>query len=85
MRIAMAAQRAREMFKPFTESEITPEMLEPLAYVVVWPIKKSATEIVSLKHVVMMPRTASDDDVSSAIQPLWTKTDLQGYQNAFGA
>ena len=85
MRVALASQTAREVFKPFAESEVTPELLEPIAYVVIWPVKKSANEVVGLKHIVMMPNTARDDDVAQAIQPLWTKTDLQTYQNAFGA
>ena len=66
-RIAAAADRATKQLRPFTPTDVTAEMMEPL-YRVALQRTEHASRFPTPKHIVLMPRKTKDLDL--AIQPV---------------
>lgn len=66
-RIAAAAQRATKQLRPFTHSDVTSEMKDPL-YRVALQRTEHASRLPTPRHIVLMPRKTKDLEL--AIQPV---------------
>jgi hypothetical protein len=83
-RVALAAQAARETYRPFTDQDVTPQMLDPLVQVIAWPYEVPGAgdpmqRICDVNHIVIIPKGGQP------IQPTSTTPDLAVLQNLFGA
>jgi hypothetical protein len=88
-RVAFAAREARKKYAPFTELQVTPEMVAPVVEVMAWPQNSfvfgsgKTGPPISVSRIVIMP--AKGKDPSQAIQPS-EQVDLdRSYSNLLGA
>ena len=88
-RVAFAAREAKKASEPFTELQVTPEMVAPVVEVLALPqasfIMGSGRvgPLIGVKRIVVMPAKATDS--SQAIQP-YDQLDLdQRYSNLLGS
>lgn len=82
LRVALAANTAKKHYKPFTEADVTPEMLaaEIQVYAASQPVK--GAEIANVETIVLMPTKSKD--TSQAIQPARMSDASEEYKNLFG-
>lgn len=85
-RVALAARRAKALYKPFTEADVTPEMTVPQLEVYAGSVSVSAPlppGIANVQTVLIMPKGSKD--VGAAIQPTTTSEASEEYRNMMGA
>jgi len=87
LRVALAARAARDSYKAFAESDVTPDMVEPLVYVQVPPQERvGATtpldQYVDVETVLVLPKGSKDP--AQAIRPIWLKESVTVFTNLFG-
>ncbi len=88
-RVAFAAREARKKYEPFTEKQVTPEMVAPVVEIFALPQPSfifgsgHVGPLIGVKRIVVMP--AKGTDPSQAIQPL-EQLDLdQRYSELLGS
>lgn len=82
LRVALAANTAKQHYKQFKESDVTPEMLAPEIQVYAPSQPVQGTEIASVETIVLMPNKSKDR--SLAIQPRSISDATEEYRNLFG-
>lgn len=86
LRVVMASAAAKANYKPFTSTDVTPDMIAAELEVYIPTDQGSPRRgygLFSPTNVVIMPKDGQD--VSTAIQPLTTAPLTERYQNTFGA
>lgn len=79
LRVMLAAHHAKREYKPFAESDVTPEMIEPVLVVYASPAVRGRT-VSSVKAVVVFNKKTGE-----AIQPTTNEQSTVHYSNAYGA
>jgi len=84
-RVVMAAQAARKRYKPFTTSDVTPELVAPgELHVYGWARKvEGSPRIDSVEAIVILPKKSKDP--AQAIQPSNAEPITEEYKNLMGA
>lgn len=83
-RVVQAAKAARAKYKPFTEADVTPEMIAPEIRVFAYPIQglRGASSI-DVDAIVVMPRKSKER--SEAVHPTTSEEINTEYKNLLGA
>jgi hypothetical protein len=83
-RVAGAAKKAKAAYRPFTEADVTPEMIAPEVWIAARPQQpRHHPGMVDVVAVVVAP--AKSTDTGAAIQPVRSIEDTATYQNMMGA
>lgn len=85
-RVARAAQDARKTYKPFTEADVTADMIAPEVRVHAFArnnAQKRGPRIINVEAVVFMPEGSKDR--AAAILPATSATMTDEFKNGFGA
>jgi hypothetical protein len=80
-RVAKAAANAKRKYRPFTPSDVTKEMVEPVVVVTAEGYAPSADIVNNFEHIVVAKGSAEN---AEAIQPLNITTTTQEHKNRFG-
>ena len=81
-RVALAAKKAHEEYRPFTIDDVTEDMIKPTLHVYGTSRIQNGV-LVSAKTIVIMPY--KNEDLGKVEKPLAVKTIEQKFQNLFGA
>jgi hypothetical protein len=82
LRVALAANTAKKQYKPFTEADVTPDMITPEILVYTRSHAVEGTEIANAETIVLLPHNSKD--ASRAIHPTQMKEASQEYKNLLG-
>ena len=81
IRVAVAANTAKRKYKPFTEADVTPEMIAPELHVCAFPMIFGAN-IIDIETIIIMPHNGKDQ--SLVIRPTEASELSGSYKNIFG-
>lgn len=79
LRVALAANRAKQEYKTFTETDATPEMIEPVLRVYANPLVRGR-HVNSVRTVIVKHKKSG-----AIVQPTSTEPTEESYSNAYGA
>ncbi len=82
MRVMLAAHAATKRYRPFSEADVTPEMLAPEIHVYAASQSLEGAAIANVEAVVVLPRDSKDS--SQAVHPLRMNEASEQYKNLFG-
>jgi hypothetical protein len=83
-RVVMAAQAAKKKYKPFTEADVTPEIVAPgELHIHAFAGDPVGPGMANVQAVVIMPKGAKDQ--AKAVQPTKSEEATAEYKNAMGA
>lgn len=82
LRVALAANAAKKRYQPFTEADVTPDMIAPEVQVYAPSHDLGGAVIANVVAVVLLPRDSRD--ASRAIQPTRIQDVTEQYKNLFG-
>lgn len=82
MRVALAAHTAKKRYKPFTESDVTREMVAPEVHVYAASRPLEGGAIANVETIVVLPHNSKD--LSQAVHPTAVTEASQQYKNLFG-
>jgi hypothetical protein len=80
-RVVEAASMAKQKYKPFSETDVTKEMLAPELHIHAWP-NTHGPGVVSAENVILRPKGAKD--LASIIRPTRIDEREASYKNAMG-
>lgn len=83
LRVAIAANRAKKQYKPFTEQDVTPEMVAPELHVYATAASLGDMKVANVEAVVVSK--AGEKDRSKVVQPAKLIELPEEFQNIFGA
>ena len=83
LRVAMAANKAKRQYKPFTDQDVTPEMVAPELHVYATAASLGGVKIANVEAVVISK--AGEKDRSKVIRPTNLTELPEEFQNVFGA
>jgi len=73
---------AKRQYKPFTEADVTPDMIKPEILVYAEPHAVQGTDIANVEAIVVLPHNSKD--ASQAVHPTEMKDASQEYKNLLG-
>ena len=82
LRVALAANAAKKQYKPFTEADVTPDMIKPEILVYAESHAVLGTDIANVETIVVLPHNSKD--ASQAVHPTEMKDASQEYKNLLG-
>lgn len=82
LRVALAANTAKKHYKPFTEADVTPEMLAPEIQVYAPPQLVEGAEIANVETIIVLP--SKRKDTGQAIQPTRISDASEEFKNLYG-
>ena len=78
LRVALAANAAKKQYKPFTEADVTPDMIKPEILVYAESHAVLGTDIANVETIVVLPHNSKD--ASQAVHPTEMKDASQEYK-----
>ena len=82
LRVALAANAAKNQYKPFTEADVTPDMIKPEILVYAQSQAVQGADIANVETIVVLPHNSKD--ASRAVHPTETRDASQEYKNLLG-
>jgi len=82
LRVALAAHTAKKRYKPFTETDVTPEMVAPEIHVYAPSRPLDGAAIASVDTIVVLPLDSKD--LSQTVHPIRATDASEQYKNLFG-